>query len=362
MFLWSIICESSRPTSGSGTCCITSATVEYSRRLREILRFSAATEVSPTFRHYLSTTSCSVKQWMSRDGLNSYDSKEWDKFATSQWQLHVQSAWTTVKKKDLMYLRQVLRGFVVHGRGHAINEMFIFCPLMYWKVVRATVRDQQVYKAFTMSPMQTEQRLLQQSKQSWLKRYSWGRSSSKSSLPIAYILLKQKKNFQVARPIIRYKYFIVAKLFRATAIVLDIISRETLPYSFGLQTFPAMMSQIVRFFESIAEDCQLACYNQDLVGFFTSIPVSRVMEAAEWMLQQFMLKYDFDPATYSFSVSLRDKDSKLRVWKGKARKAGARMHQLFFRDILAIARISCDSSGFYCIRQGVCSTKGSSDR
>ena len=85
------------------------------------------------------------------------------------------------------------------------------------------------------------------------------------------------------------------------------------------------MNQIVQFFQNVAEDCEVECYNQDLVGFFTSIPVSRIMEAVDWMLQQFMLKYDIDPATYSFSVSLREKDSKLRIWKGKARAAGQRM-------------------------------------
>ena len=194
---------------------------------------------------------------MGQNGLNNFDSWEWDTCTRLQWTLHVQSAWTTVKKKDLMYLRQLLRRFVVHGRDHAINEIFIFCPFMYWKVVRATFGDQQVYKASTVSPMQSQQFLLQQSKQGWLKRYSWGCSSLKSSLPVAYILLKQKKNFQVARPISSYKFFIFAKLFRATAIVLDVISRETLPCSFGLQTFPAMMHQVARFFESVAEDCQL---------------------------------------------------------------------------------------------------------
>ena len=79
---------------------------------------------------------------------------------------------------------------------------------------------------------------------------------------------------------------------------------------------------------------------------FTSIPLFRIMEAVDWMLQQFMLKHDIDPATYSFSVSLREKGSKLRVWEGKARAAGRRMYQIFFRDILANVRISCDSSFF----------------
>ena len=86
------------------------------------------------------------------------------------------------------------------------------------------------------------------------------------------------------------------------------------------------------------------------------------MEAVDWMLQRFMMKYDIDSATYSFSVSLKEKDSKLRNWKGKDRKAVACMYQIFFLDILAIVRISCDSSQLhYGIRQSICSTKGSSD-
>ena len=163
---------------------------------------------------------------------------------------------------------------------------------------------------------------------------------------MAYILLKQKKQFQVARPIISCKFFLFAKLFRATAIVLDLISRETLPLSFGLLTFPAMMNNITKFFQNVADDCELVCFNQDLVGFFTSIPVPRIIAAVNWMLQQFMLKYDIDPAKYTFSDSLCEKDSKLRVWKGKARAAGTRMYQIWFQDILPIVRIACDSSYF----------------
>ena len=59
-----------------------------------------------------------------------------------------------------------------------------------------------------------------------------------------------------------------------------------------------------------------------------------------------MLKYDIDPTKYTFSVSLREKDSKLRVWKGKSRAAGTRMYQIWFQDILPIVRIACDSSYF----------------
>ena len=320
--------------------------LNISTRLREVLRYSASTEVSPSFRQYLNSTSTKIQQWMYNNGFNNFKVEDWHQFIGEQWKFHVSAAWVTVKSKDLKFLRSLLQDFLVHGRDHAINEIFIFCPYMYWTILRNTFGDQQVYRSISLSPSQAQHYLLQQSKQRWLQRYPWGISSRTSSLPVAYILLKQKKQFQVARPIISYKFFLFAKLFRATAIVLDLISRETLPFSFGLLTFPAMMNNITNFFQNVAADCELVCFNQDLVGFFTSIPVPRIIAAVNWMLQQFMLKYDIDPAKYTFSVSLREKDSKLRVWKGKARAAGTRMYQIWFQDILPIVRIACDSSYF----------------
>ena len=113
--------------------------LNVSRRLRHILSFSANSQVSPSFEDYKVNTSVKVQQWMHQNGINCYNPTDWSNFITEQWPLHSQSAWVLVKKKDIMFLKQLLRGFVVHGRDHAINEMFIFCPFMYWKVVRATL-------------------------------------------------------------------------------------------------------------------------------------------------------------------------------------------------------------------------------
>ena len=85
-----------------------------------------------------------------------------------------------------MYLRQLIRDIVVHGRDHALQEIHIVCPWMYWQVVHKTFADQEVYRSVTMSPAQTEQFLVQQSRQSWLKKYKWGFSSKNFSMLIAY--------------------------------------------------------------------------------------------------------------------------------------------------------------------------------
>ena len=99
----------------------------------------------------------------------------------------------------------------------------------------------------------------------FLRRYKWGINLRTSSLPIAYLLLKQKKDFKGARPIISYFHFLYAKLFRATAIALEVIMRATCPRSFG----------------QLPDDAHPSVFNQDLVGFFKSIPVYRIKSAGQ---------------------------------------------------------------------------------
>ena len=54
-----------------------------------------------------------------------FDCSTWFQFLDIQWPLHVRAAWSTVKRTDMMHLRQLLRDFVVHGRHHALHEILI---------------------------------------------------------------------------------------------------------------------------------------------------------------------------------------------------------------------------------------------
>ena len=44
-----------------------------------------------------------------------------------------------------------------------------------------------------------------------------------------------------------------------------------------------------------------------------------------------------DYSNYSCTVSLREKDVKLRVWRGKPRKAGARYYSILIKDLVDIS-------------------------
>ena len=127
---------------------------------------------------------------------------------------------------------------------------------------------------------------------------------------------------------------------------MDVLQKECLPQSYGLQTFPQTVHSLIQFLEQYPDDQQLCTYNQDLVGFFTSIPVERILRSVEWLVETFTTNNHCDPDTYSFSVSLKEKDTKLRVWRVRPRQGGARMYSIRLRDIVSICELSCQCSFF----------------
>ena len=107
------------------------------------------------------------------------------------------------------------------------------------------------YEQLPMQPSQAEVFLRSTTSRPFLRRYKWGVNLRTSSLPIAYILLKQKKDFKAARPIISYVHFLYARLFRATAIALDLILRSACPRSFGLDTLPSILQKLTVFLQQL---------------------------------------------------------------------------------------------------------------
>ena len=76
----------------------------------------------------------------------------------------------------------------------------IFCPWLYHRVLLQTFGDREVYRTLALTPSQAVVHL----QESWLRPYRWGiRLAARP--PSSYILLKQKKQFLGARPIISYR-------------------------------------------------------------------------------------------------------------------------------------------------------------
>ena len=145
-----------------------------------------------------------LNKWLRGFGIFDVTSDMWCDFVNSHWPLHLQAAWQPWAFDDIKFLKSVWQGFVGHGRDHAPFEAHVYCPRFFHSVLVATFGDESVYRRLTFSISQTQQYLAKMSSRPWLKQYTWGISPT-ASPPASYLLLKRKKAFAIARPIIPTK-------------------------------------------------------------------------------------------------------------------------------------------------------------
>ena len=255
-----------------------------SRRLQFWLSCSAQTQVYPDFEEYCRISWHAVDQWLQHYKIGGIQYLRWREFIAKQWTLHQKSAVVPVSMADIKYLRTLVDELVVQGRDHAATHIHVYCPFLYHHVLRSTFGDPKVYTKRNMTPTAARKYLSQVAAAGWLRKYRRG-IKEHTEVPTSYILLKAKKKFLGARPIINYQSFPFGRLFRCTAFVLMAMMKDVFPHSFGNATLPQMFSFLHSFLSETPLEHHLLQSNQDLVGFFTSIPADRIHDAVHWMLQ-----------------------------------------------------------------------------
>eukprot|EP00438_Fugacium_kawagutii_P027131 Skav225194 [mRNA] locus=scaffold3065:150056:151534:+ [translate_table: standard] len=311
----------------------------------------ARTQVYPTFQHYLDTTWPTLQKWTRHFSMFEVTFDMWRDYLRSQWPEHLATASQWLAHDDVKYLQRVLRDLVVHCRDHAASSTHVYCPNLYWHVLKYTFGDHQVYNHLPMTPPQATQYLHKLANASWLKRYKWG-INQHAACPISYILMKKKKLFLAARPIISYKGFVFAKLFRATAIALHHIHQSTWPTTYGHDTLPSIFAKLHRYLHHLPIDIDLKIYNQDLAGFFTSIPAERILRAVSDLLNDYHALHPHLHPESVLSIDLKQQDTQRRLFRGKPRHASKQHAPLRISDILPLCKLSLEASIF--IQMGQC--------
>lgn len=218
--------------------------------------------------------------------------------------------------------------------------------LFFTGTISKKLLETAVYTQLPMTPPQATQCLNTPTQAPWLKQYKWGYKANRPR-PTAYILLKKKeKYFQGARPIINYRFFTFETLLRATAIVLQQIHRQTYPHTFGHSDLPTNFQQLQRFFEHMDLDAQLTVHNQDLAGFFASIPADRILTAIQDMLTTYTNLYPHTTDITTFSINIRERNTKLRMFRGRQRQNAQRLKATQFQHLLPICELSLQASVF----------------
>ena len=117
----------------------------------------------------------------------------------------------------------------------------------YWKILKSTFGDEEVYTRSLLTPNQAQVFLATLTRKPWLKPYQWGVQET-AKLPCSYLLLKQKKQFLKARPIISYKSFVFGRLFQAASSALNMMLPVVFPNSYGHQSLPEIFQGLHHYF------------------------------------------------------------------------------------------------------------------
>ena len=177
-----------------------------------------------------------------------------------------------------------------------------------------------------------------------LKRYPWGFRTKSFRVANAYILAKHKKDFTTARSIVAYHATIAAPILATTSWLLIDISKQVFSKAFGDRTVYQIWKQI---HSAMDAPFQFQSHNDDLVGFFTSLPQQRILEDVQDMVQRYCRSNRLDIATAVMSVPSRTHKYHQPSIQGKVSFADQPMVKIQLKHVLDIVKMSFDLGIFH---------------
>ena len=192
------------------------------------------------------------------------------------------------QSENLQLLRTIqsdlgqLRGLVCTPVDHFPHSLHVACPFAFHQLLDVTFLDVTVFHRCSvgMSSIMSDLRSRFQSFHRWNQRYAWGCKWS-ASLPLARILPKPSKAFMKARPIIacdhcwhsRLTAFLAKGVFQIMLVIFP--PGSTFNMLSVQQVIRTMWHSMMSF--HAAEPANMT--QQDLIGFFNSVPHDRILQA-----------------------------------------------------------------------------------
>ena len=314
----------------------------------QVLKANSSDTVFPSFNEYMSRTSDSVKKWVHHHHLPASILEEWQQFVEHEWQLHkehLQNRWDFMK---ISGFRHVFKDFVVHSEDHAASKLCIFCPMKYFQLHLQTLADPNVFKVHAVSPTSMKLSVMDNFPKQLRERYKWG-ISPKAQMPSSYIFPKRKKNWTTGRPLITFYRTQLSTLWKALGKLLYDITSKAYPHSWHNATLPAMFKQLRKFMlHNQHSFWDYVFINDDLKGFFTSVPHDRIVDSCYHMLDRYIQFSGSNPNTLEFSVNYKLPAKKNRTIQGRVVQSKC-VKTIRFADIIPLIKVCLSSSAFQCL-------------
>ena len=294
---------------------------------------------------YFELFSSRVYSWTRQHGLPPFTDAEIWIFFNDQWKAHTDELRRTDRFsfQKIKHLQQWLhQSAVLHHADHEQAKLTVFCPRLYFRGAWNTWDDPQLFQRLHISLEDAQARINTALPRALQNKYKWG-VNKKSTLPYGFVFLKKKKQFLKGRTLISYYNSRFGRLLQVTARTLDSMVLQLWPQSMGQLAVPQIWSRIHKFFHATPTDFVLANINDDLVGFFNSVPQDRVLDAINSLIQEWKSKH----GEVTLSVDMSQRGNPLQLsYVGKFHKAPRKTKVIQPQDILTIVQSSLQSHIF----------------
>ena len=278
----------------------------------------------------------SFAQWQKRWRLPAHTQHQWNLHLHLLWQeherhLHQGNDARIQQARKVSTEIRMLRRYVLCPADHHPHQTFISCPCHYHHLLKKTYFEAEVFEPCHVGPMTLRDRLCEAAKQE-LSKTAQPLINPEGQLPYAYLLPKPSKQFEKARPIISYMLSWNAKLGQVIGTIVYELCRSIFGDHQLDRTVQDIIEDIQHQFSQIPTNVDLNLQQQDLSGFFNSVPHSRMIDAVTYAVNHYIVSNGLPPGS-TLSTSIAREDRTQRIFRGKFRQAGRRYLNLQLSEI-----------------------------
>lgn len=221
----------------------------------------------------------------------------------------------------LTKFRKAFRGVVWYCEDHEYSRLVGYCPQGYHSCYLQTLVFNLKMVHDTKVPMAVALKWREEAlPKAILQRHKWA-CVREEVVPTATVIPKNSKEYAKGRPIIRFYKVLYAFLQKAVARALGVMLREVLGHwsskahadmnrTDELGMFIRSVNKMIRKRLSSELPVELEFANQDLSGFFTNVPHSRILSCTQRLIQMWCdrkaetdSKFCFETATIKVQMS-----------------------------------------------------------
>ena len=276
--------------------------------LREFAYANSKSLVFPSKDKYGKQASVAFK-WCKTHFVPLETLPSWVQFIQQQRDIHLRHLRHRPKFHEAHVLKMkdiICSDWVVHLADHESTHLMVFCPKFYFQSCYRVWSDEKVFKPMSMSIPAAKLFLCSHVPSDIFRKYPWGFNPD-AKLPAGQIFLKRKKSFKSGRTIISYKNTALGPILRAAAICIDQMVNTVWPGSLS-RSVPQIWSELHALFAQCPAHLDLELLNDDLVGFFNSVPQVRILEAVDMLVRMFRTNH----SDVQLSVCINEKSKHFR--------------------------------------------------